>query len=181
MAPVFLSTYDGLFISTDGGKVWAEKQTRQNLITGLAFSPNFKDDRRILATTYYGGGFYTSPNSGATWTRSSPVGWEEISNKGQISSFDVNFVQNHTGTPIAVATSNHSRLGFSSDYGRNWNKVLSIPQFPEIARGSVYVNVFALSPNFDIDHEIYLGSRTHGVLPIERWGNQLALNRRNPS
>ncbi len=167
---VFLSAYDGLFISTDGGKVWSEKQTRQNLITGLAFSPSFKDDRRILSTTYFGGGFYTSPNSGAKWTRSSPVGWEEISNKGQLSSFDVDFVQNHTGSPIAVVTSNHSRLGFSSDYGRNWNKVLSIPQFPEIAPGSVYVNVFALSPNFDIDHEIYLGSRTHGVLQSKDGG-----------
>ncbi|MBP6367671.1 MAG: hypothetical protein KA343_10260 [Nitrosomonas sp.] len=167
---VFLSAYDGLFISTDGGKAWSEKQTRQNLITGLAFSPNFTNDRRILATTYFGGGFYTSPNSGALWTRSSPIGWEEISNKDQLSSFDVNFVQNHTGTPLAIATSNHSKLGFSNDYGRNWNKVLSIPQFPEIASGSVYVNVFALSPNFDTDHEIYLGSRAHGVLQSKDGG-----------
>jgi photosystem II stability/assembly factor-like uncharacterized protein len=160
---VFFSTYDGLFVSTDSGVVWTQKQTRQNLVTGLAFSPHFKDDRRVIATTYSGGGFYTSADSGSTWALGSPVGWEEVIDKGQLSSFDVDFVQNHTGAPVAVATANHSKLGFSNDYGENWN-VLSIPQFPDIAVGDVYVNVFALSPNFDIDQEIYLGSRTQGVL-----------------
>ena len=160
---VFLSAYDGLFISTDGGIIWTQKQTRQNLVTGLAFSPNFKDDRRILATTYFGGGYYTSENSGTTWTRGSPIGWEGVANNGQLSSFNVDFVQNHTSTPLAVAAAHHSKLGFSNDYGKSWN-ILSIPQFPDIAVGNVFINVFALSPNFNIDQEIYIGSNTQGVV-----------------
>jgi hypothetical protein len=37
---------------------------------------------------------------------------------GQLSSFNVDFVQNHTSTPVAVAAANHSKLGFSNDYGK---------------------------------------------------------------
>ncbi|PSJ15842.1 WD40/YVTN/BNR-like repeat-containing protein, partial [Nitrosomonas supralitoralis] len=38
---VFLSAYDGFFISKDGGITWSQKQTRKNLLTALALSPNF--------------------------------------------------------------------------------------------------------------------------------------------
>jgi len=162
---IFLSAYDGIFISTNGGIDWTQSQTRKNLITGLALSPHFKDDQRAIATTYSGGGIYTSADSGFSWSLGS-TGWPPIA---AMSAFDVHFVQNGAIPPKAVATQNHSNLGFSNNYGASWN-VLPIPQFPDIAKGAVYVNVFALSPIFDSDKEIYLGTRTHGVLQTVNGG-----------
>jgi len=158
---VFLSSYDGLRISTDGGSNWIGSKTRENLFTGLAFSPHFIADQSIIATTYHGGGTYTSIDKGASWAEKS-TGWFNPFNR-PLSAFDVDFVQNHIGSPLAVASLNHSQVGFSSDFGENWS-VSFVPQFPDIAPGNVYITTLALSPDFDSDHEIYLGTRTHGVL-----------------
>lgn len=159
---VFLSAQNGLFISTDGGDTWTKKQPREGLVTGLAISPNFPVDQTIMATSYNSDGFYTSSDHGLTWT---PVtnGWEIPPFTQKLSAFDIDFVQNHTGSPIAVATTNSKQLGFTSDFGENWNVTL-IPQFPNISQGDVFVNRFALSPNFDADQEIYLATRSHGIL-----------------
>ncbi len=157
----FLSAFDGLFISTDGGVSWIQSETRKNLITGLAISPHFINDQKIIATTYNGSGFYTSANKGATWSIGS-AGWPNPFNR-PLSAFDVDFVQNRTGPPLAFASKNETQVGFSSDSGESWDALL-IPIFPDIDTEPVHVNVFALSPAFDIDQEIYLGSRAHGVL-----------------
>jgi len=63
---IFLSAYDGLFISKDGGITWTQKQTRKNLLTAVALSPNFINDQSVIATTYFGGGIYASTNHGTT-------------------------------------------------------------------------------------------------------------------
>ncbi len=156
---LFLSTFDGVFIATNGGNVWSQKQTRENLITGLALSPNFVNDQTIMATTYFGGGFYTSTDKGATWLAKA-AGWP---NQAVLSPFDIDFVKNHTGPPLAIATDNKSFLGFSDDFGENWD-TLPIPLLPDIGEGDIYPTVIALSPIFDTDQEIYIGTRTHGVL-----------------
>ncbi len=158
---VFLSAFDGLFIATDGGITWTEKQTRENLITGLALSPNFIDDQRIIATAYNSmGGFYTSSNKGATWSVGS-AGWPNPLNF-PLDGIDVNFSQNQVGPPLAVATKIGRQIGFSSNFGESWN-VFSIPEFPPLSK-LVYINLFALSPAFDNDQEIYIGTRQHGIL-----------------
>jgi photosystem II stability/assembly factor-like uncharacterized protein len=158
---IFLSSFGGLRISTDGGSNWIGSKTRENLITGLAFSPHFIADQSIIATTYNGGGFYTSIDKGVNWAENS-TGWFNPYNV-PFSAFDIDFVQNHTGSPLAFAVLNQVQVGFSSDFGENWS-VSILPQFPDIAPGDVYINIFAMSPAFDSDHEIYLGTRGHGVL-----------------
>ena len=159
---VFLSAQNGLFISPDGGDTWTKKQPREGLITGLAISPNFPGDQTVMVTSYNSDGFYTSSDRGVTWT---PVttGWEIPPFTQKLSAFDIDFVRNHTGSPIAVATTNFSQLGFTSDFGQNWN-VLLIPKFTDISSGAVYVNRLALSPNFDTDQEIYFATRSHGII-----------------
>lgn len=158
---VFLSAFDGLFISTNGGINWTEKQTRKNLITGLAFSPNFMDDQRIIATAYNSeSGFYTSSDKGATWSTGS-AGWPNPFG-APLDGIDVDFVQNRVGPPLAVATKIGRQIGFSSNSGESWD-VLPIPQFPPLS-DLVYINVFAVSPAFDSDQEIYIGTRLHGIL-----------------
>ena len=157
---VFFSAYDGLFQSTNGGVSWGEIQTRKGIATGLAFSPEFAGDGRVLATVYSERGLYSSADSGAHWSLAWN-GWPAPG--GSLSAFDVDFVANHVGPPLAVATRNHSNIGFSSDFGANW-QVLPLPRLPATAPQDVYVTSLGLSPVFDTDREIYVGTRTNGVL-----------------
>lgn len=159
---VFLSAANGLFISPDGGDTWTKKLPRKGLVTGLAISPHFRDDQTVMATSYDSDGFYTSSDRGVTWA---PVtaGWEIPPFTQILSAFDIDFVQNRMGSPIAVAATNFSQVGFTSDFGNNWN-VLLIPKFTDIAPGEVFVNRLALSPNFDADQEIYFATRSHGII-----------------
>lgn len=152
---VFLSAYAGLFISRDGGIIWKEKQTRLNLLTGLALSPHFINDHRVIATSYTGT-LYTSANSGATWSKGS---WP---NRSRLNTFDAGFVQNSTGIPRAVSAT-AGQWGLSGDYGNTWN-VKFFGSFPDISTAPVSPTVLAVSPDFDNDREIYFGTRVHGIL-----------------
>ncbi|PSJ15807.1 WD40/YVTN/BNR-like repeat-containing protein, partial [Nitrosomonas supralitoralis] len=160
---VFLSAYDGFFISKDGGITWSQKQTRKNLLTALALSPNFIDDQSVIAATYFGGGLYLSSDRGTTWTIDR-TGWPVPKSIDlPMSAFDVDFAKNQAGPPTLVATRNTTHIGFSNDLGQNWT-VKAIPKIPEISPFSVYINSFVLSPTFESDREIYVGTRSHGVL-----------------
>lgn len=153
---VFLSAFDGLFITRNGGTSWTQRQTRSNVITSLALSPNFPDDQKAIVTTYWGGGYYHSSDSGATWT----VGnWP---NPRKLTVFDVNFAPNPAGTPTAVSAI-AGFLAISSDYGTNWDRTV-IPKLPDISPSPVTTTVLAVSPDFHNDQEIFLGTRRHGVL-----------------
>ena len=112
---VLLSAFDGLFISKDSGVSWTQSKTRENLITGFALSPHFIDDQKIIATTYNGGGLYTSANKGTTWTIGS-AGWHNPLKHPLLSAFDVDFVQNHTGSLLAFASLSEIKVGFSLDF-----------------------------------------------------------------
>ena len=155
---VFLSAFDGLFVSSNAGTLWTQPQTRVGLVTGLAFSTSFATDRHVMASNYAEGGLYSSADAGATWTRVWK-GWKLLGNT--LSSFAIEFVSNHTGPPLAIATKNFTQIGSTSDFGTTW-KVLNIPNNP--ANLQVFPNVMSLSPQYDVDHEIYLGTRRQGVM-----------------
>jgi photosystem II stability/assembly factor-like uncharacterized protein len=177
---VFLSAFDGLFVSSNAGTVWAQRQTRVGLVTGFAFSTNFATDRRVMATNYAEGGLYSSADRGATWTRVWD-GWFHPGNS--LSSFAIDFVQNHTGPPKAVATKNFSEDGSTSDFGVSWN-VLPIPNIPDPNQSvllPVYPNVMSVSPQFDKDREIFLGTRRQGVLHSSDGGNSWVAARDVPA
>jgi len=115
-----------------------------------------------MASNYAEGGLYSSADRGNTWTRVWD-GWRLLGKT--LSSFALDFVHNHSGPPMAVATKNFSEIGFTSDFGTTW-RVLPIPDFPDAGHTlrPVYPNVMSVSPQFDTDQEIYLGTRTQGLL-----------------
>jgi photosystem II stability/assembly factor-like uncharacterized protein len=175
---VFLSAFDGLFVSSNAGATWAQRQTRVGLVTGLAFSPNFAVDRRVMAANYANGGLYSSADRGTTWTRVWD-GWFHPGNS--LSSFAIEFVRNHTGPPKAVATKNFSQDGSTSDFGTTW-RVLPIPDLPDSSQAlfPVYPNVMSVSPQFDKDREIFLGTRRQGVLHSRDGGTSWVASRDVP-
>ncbi len=176
---VFLSTFDGLFVSLNAGTGWAERQTRVGLVTGLAFSTNFATDQHVMAANYAEGGLYSSADSGATWTREWN-GWFHPGNS--LSSDAIEFVRNHAGPPMVVATKNFSQIGFSSDFGVTW-RVVAIPNMADATKKlfPVYPNVMSVSPQFDTDQEIYLGSRRQGVLHSVNGGTSWVASQQVPT
>jgi hypothetical protein len=111
-------------------------------------------------------GFYSSSDSGSNWS----LVWDGWPHPGDsLSAFDIDFVKNRVGPPVAVATRNHSNIGFTGDFGASWN-VLTLPKLPVSAPKDVYVTSLGVSPAFDADHEIYLGTRVHGVIQTRDGG-----------
>ncbi len=176
---VFLSAFDGLYASSNAGTVWRELQTRNSLVTGLAFSSDYAADSRVMATTYFNGGVHSSTDGGTTWTRV----WDGWSHPGNtLSAFDIDFLRNHAGAPMAMASKNFTQIGFTSDFGASWS-IRSIPNLtiPGQAARTVYPNVMSLSPDFDSDQEIYLGTRRHGVIQSLDGGLSWRTNRGVPT
>jgi hypothetical protein len=157
---VFLSAFDGVFVSEDQGLNWHESQTRYGLATGVAFSPDYATDRRVMATVYGGEGMFTSTDNGATWLRVSD-GWP-LTPEGLLSAFDVDFVQG-ASPPLVVATQNDTNFGFSPDFGATWN-LLEMPAAPPGDPDDVKATVLGVSPDFLVDRDLYLGTRVHGVI-----------------
>jgi photosystem II stability/assembly factor-like uncharacterized protein len=176
---VFLSAFDGLFVSSNAGTAWTQRQTRVGLVTGLAFSTAFATDRHVMASNYAEGGLYSSADRGSTWTRVWD-GWFHPGNS--LSSFAIDFVRNHVGPPLAVATKNFSQIGLTSDYGATWH-VLAIPNMPDASQAlfPVYPNVMSVSPQYDKDREIYLGTRRQGLLHTRDGGTTWVASRDVPT
>jgi hypothetical protein len=171
---VFLSSWDGLFISSHAGTQWSERQSRVGLVTALAFSPNFAVDRHVMASNYAEGGLYSSADRGSTWTRV----WNGWPRGDSLSSFAIEFVRNHAGPPMAMAIKNFSAFGTTSDFGATW-RVLAIPNMLDYDQHitRVYPNVMSVSPQFDNDREVYLGTRHHGVLHTFNGGTSWVASR----
>jgi photosystem II stability/assembly factor-like uncharacterized protein len=177
---VFLSAHDGLFASSDAGRLWGQWQTRPGLITGLALSSAYASDGRVMATNYSNGGLYSSTDRGTSW-KLVWDGWTHPQNK--LTANGIDFVPNHAGAPIAWANANHSQIGFTSDFGANWS-VLPVPKLPRLPGQSptaVYHNAMIVSPQFETDGELYLGTRTHGVIQSRDGGVSWRMNSGPPT
>jgi photosystem II stability/assembly factor-like uncharacterized protein len=191
---IFLAGYDGLFKSTDGGNLWLELQTlSKQLIKTLALSPRYKDDSTIAFSTFFAGA-YLSTDQGTTW---------QSINSGSHDShlIDIAFSPNFRSDDAIFSISNGSfyrttgrrkswepiKLGY---YGwrRSLSTFLSKIGLPRMAllseseKALPFPVVIVVSPDFEADHTVYLGTRYQGIFKSMdgglKWFRSLRLLRR---
>lgn len=170
---IFLAGFDGLFKSTDGGRVWTQMETLAvRLITGLAVSPGDKDGSTIAIMTGTGG-CYTTDEQGMIWT----VNNRGLGKKGLM---DVAFSPNYHSDNTIFLVAEHY-FAISTDRGDNWNtaklygeswashiirrglRKLGLPVPNVLKNRYTPLDSIAVSPNFASDNTIYFGARYDGV------------------
>ncbi len=162
---IFLAGFDGLFKSTDGGRVWREVNTlSSNIIVGLGLSPDYQNDSTVAVTTYLGGA-YISHDQGVTWTTINK-GLERdnflkrtakrILQDGYVARlFGIDFSPNYREDKTLFSPSWTYFLK-STDRGQHWQKIPLTNEPGPLNRATKYS--MAISPNFASDGTVYLGS-----------------------
>ena len=163
---VFLASFDGLFKSIDGGRVWRELNTlSSNIIVGLDVSPDYQNDSTIAISTYLGGA-YLSQDAGVTWTTINQGlakdNWlkriaKQMLQDGHVARlFGIEFSPNYRQDQTIFSPSWTYFLK-STNKGRQWKKIpLTDNKSSPLNRPTKYSIV--VSPNFADDKTIYLGS-----------------------
>jgi photosystem II stability/assembly factor-like uncharacterized protein len=154
---VFLVAFDGLFRSDDGGRHWAEIQTRRGAINGVAVSPGFVTDGTVLATLYGGQGLYASFDRGATW---SPASGTITRDRGHVYLMDVAFTPGVAGRPQWIASQNHYAMWITDDGGGMWRRI-GLPSWPDATISAMEI---AVSPGYASDGTILVATRWDGIL-----------------
>lgn len=122
---LFANNYGGgNFLSTDGGKTWAEASKGYTGAGVLALSVDSSDSDRVLAGVH--SGIYLSTDGGATWPSLYPKGgWQMVA------------IDPGNGKNIFGA-SNDGVLRRSSDSGENWQTVIERPAEQLVWRGLTF-------------------------------------------
>ncbi len=155
---VFIAMFEGLFRSDNAGLDWAELDHRPaGLIYGIAISPDYKQDGKILVSTY-GGGLYLSDDKGANW-RSSNVGIPDV-NTYQVRITGGNGIQ-----PLLIATQGNYSMA-SYDNGGSWVATAITGVLP----GDCIPSALDISPDYMNDQTMYLGCRKDGLIRTEDAG-----------
>jgi len=161
---LYLSGFNGLFRSEDGGKTWAEVETlAAGSIVSLTVSPNYAEDSTLAVATYVGL-VYISRDGGESWE---PIdGGLEIPRLERSYAkplqdprrfFDIEFSPDFPKDNTLFASLLWSNFLRSEDT-KAW-EIIDLPKkrgFPQ--RGLD----IATSPNFAADQTVYLGTQ-HGV------------------
>ncbi|MEM8831516.1 MAG: YCF48-related protein [Cyanobacteria bacterium P01_G01_bin.19] len=162
---IFLAGFDGLFKSTDGGRIWQELDTLSaNIIVGLDVSPNYQNDSTVAITTYLEGA-YISHDRGDSWTDINQglykdKGFKRIAKKilqeGNIArSFEIEFSPNYTEDKTIFSPAWTDFLK-STNRGQQWQRIPLAKKPGFLNRPTKYS--IAISPNFATDKTIFLGS-----------------------
>ena len=162
---VFLAGFDGLFKSTDGGRVWREVSTLSpNIIVGLGLSPDYQNDSTVAITTYLGGA-YISHDRGVTWTTINKGLEKDSGLKRTLKRilqddyvarlFGIEFSPNYREDQTIFSPSWTDFLR-STNRGQQWQKISLSNRSGLFKRSNKYS--IAISPNFASDKTIYLGS-----------------------
>jgi photosystem II stability/assembly factor-like uncharacterized protein len=170
---IFLGSFNGLFKSTDGGRVWQELGTLSiGTIIGLAVSPNYQNDSTLAIATYVGN-IYISQDKGATW--------KNITNGLEIPRFTNNFKKPHQDPRRFFD------ITFSPNYASDktlfgsvlWTDVLKTTnsgQFWNIISLSKEVRgvTIAVSPNFATDKTVYATNQPGIIFKSTDGGNRFS-------
>ena len=149
---VFITMFEGLFRSDNGGVDWREQDPRPaGLIYDIALSPDFIYDRKILVSTY-GGGLYLTDNAGQNW-RSINVGLPELN------TYQVAFSGGNGVTPAMLATQGNNLLTTDNN-GANWVAKAITDSLP----AGCIPSAFELSPDYTTDNTMYIGCRKDGLI-----------------
>jgi len=170
---VFVGGFNGLFYSDDGGLRWRELESfSSRVITALAVSPNYKNDRTVVAAMYDSGELHLSRNGGRNW-QPMDAGMEEVTEKvvnGRLVCafeeprfFDVAFSPAYAADRCIFATSLWMKFFRSSNGGRSWKPVYLASARSETLRGFT----IAVSPDFAHDGMIYIATQ-YGIILLSK-------------
>jgi photosystem II stability/assembly factor-like uncharacterized protein len=150
---LFLGTFSGLAVSTDGGESWIEHATRPPSLTmRLAISPDLASDQTLFAAAYTSGG-YRSTTLGSDWTSTNP-------GLGNFTIYDAAFTNPGGSASAILYAAQQSSMLRSTNAGRNWERVTGV-LLPGLA---VFPSKLALSPAIEQDSTMFMGTRNDGVL-----------------
>ena len=154
---VFVAGFSGLFQSNDGGLVWQESVTLPSeLLTGVAISPDYVNDKTAAIATYFGGGFVTQ-DGGSNWQpllEKSRHLSSDVSDRLYALHFSPNYAEDRT---IFGTTWQH--LLRTDDDGKTWESIPLIKRkFGIINRGLSEKPVIAISQTFSQDKTLFVGT-----------------------
>jgi photosystem II stability/assembly factor-like uncharacterized protein len=175
---MFLAGFDGLFKSTDAGENWVQLETLPvNVIKGFSISPA-PNNKHAIAVTTYGGGAYLSKDGGITWS---------VQNMGLRATrlSDIVFSPNYNADKRIFTASEHYFYSFNHQkskwkaFGlrdRSWqSRMYSIlvklgishiwlerKVFKKTNISRIWPNIIAVSPSFENDKTLYIGTRYRG-------------------
>ncbi len=140
---IFLTGFDGVFKSTDGGRLWTQVEALAlNYITSLDISPTYDKDKTMAFANYHGGAFITY-DAGHTWSN--------IDNNRYLKETRLYNIAFHPSFPSdnTLLMSGTGAFYKMSPNGANLTYV-------EFDAPNVAVNVLAISPDLASDNTLYL-------------------------
>jgi len=183
---LFVGGFDGLFKSQDGGQSWIEVETlAAGNVQHFAFSPAYKDDHTIAISTF-NGGVYITKDHGDNWEVRNRGLFRTHLMDIAISS---NFASDRT-----IFANDNLRYYKSNDGGQYWQaseplqfercywgwhlrksvsyylKRMGLPdgllltRSDRLCKMAIFPWVMTISPKFEADPTVFLGTRTQGIL-----------------
>lgn len=156
---LFLAGFDGLFKSEDSGNSWLQIETLSSaIIVGLALSPNFRKDSTLAVTTYLKGA-YISHDRGLSWKSMNTGlinGGKYVQPENHIARlFDIKFSPYYY-TDKRIFSNSWKKFLISKNKGKSWNKI-------SVDLKKIGATI-SISPDFNADDTIYLGTKKGNVL-----------------
>ncbi len=141
------TTGGGVFKSTNGGQSWTPSNSgiTDGTINAIAVSASFATDRTVLVGT--AGGVFKSTDAGATWKGTQSGNFVGLALSPEFGSDRYAFAI--TGGP-------GGKVFGSSDGGETWSAL-----GPDLA--SDMPTTIAVSPNYKIDRNVFVGSSNYGL------------------
>ncbi|MGK7940365.1 MAG: YCF48-related protein [Crocosphaera sp.] len=158
---LFLSGFDGIFKSTNGGKTWQNLDSLSSrIVIGIAVSPNYKNDETIAIIDYVGAA-HISYDKGKSWSSmKSGLELPKFTKSLRVPSddprrfFDIAFSPNYAEDKTLFLGLLRDNILKSSDAGKHWN-IIKLPGVPNsFVRGTF----LAISPNIAEDNTVYVAT-----------------------